>query len=129
MKAVWTGKRSFRLCAPVPLQHVIADRHCLVAPGLIKPVAYNVADALEPITQDITRGVLQPLAKGVAENAVPLTNQFTDETLLPAADKIAAEARAAPARISCYILVTGCILLRACPSGASAPSLQPQLGQ
>ena len=64
-------------------------------------MAHNVANAIEPITQDITRGVLQPLAKGVAENAVPLTNEFTDETLLPAADKIAAEARAAPARLSC----------------------------
>ena len=86
--------------------------------GLIKPVAHNVADAIEPITQDITRGVLQPLAKGVAENAVPLTNQFTDETLLPAADKIAAEARAAPPRLSGYVSVTGCSLLRACPTGS-----------
>lgn len=84
----------------VLLQCVSADSHCLAAPGLIKPVAHNVADAIEPITQDITRGVLQPLAKGVAENAVPLTNEFTDETLLPAADKIAAEARPAPARLS-----------------------------
>ena len=83
-------------------------------------MAYNVADAIEPITQDITRGVLQPLAKGVAENAVPLTNQFTDETLLPAADKIAAEARAAPAGLSGNVLVTGCILLRACPTGSLA---------
>ncbi len=48
-----------------------------------------MAEAMEPITQDITRGALQPLAKGLAENAVPVTNEFADKTLLPAADMIA----------------------------------------
>ena len=63
--------------------------------GLLKPVAHQVAESLEPITKDLTRGALQPLAKGLAENAVPVANDFADNTLLPAADMIAEQARLA----------------------------------
>lgn len=76
-------------------------------PGLLKPVAHNVADSLEDITRDLTRGAVQPLAKGLAENVVPATNDFADNTLLPAADKLAEQVPSQHFPLSYWVL--GCV--------------------